>query len=452
MNASPSPSARAPGPRGSRAAGPRRGLRPTTAATTSAFSTRAACRSRRRGGHPARSSARALPRISRWRVGEPREIGFAQPPARLGVAAQRADARARRIDEHDVGLAAQRVERRRPAPAVEVDRLRVRHPRAAGAPAQLLELACASMSVATIRPRLPSRAAIASVLPPAPAHRSTTSRASAPPAATARSASSWLPSSCASIAPRLNASSANRLVRVSTMQRGIAPRAGPGRDPRARELAGERVAIADEQVGAHRHRRALVEREREGLRLVAPVGDEPLREPVRQRRGERDPRRRACARARSRRRSPATARPVELGLDARRRAPARAAARARAARAGARDRAARAWSCAPRASAESTRRRWRTRPYSVSPTNRRSCEPIHVSLRNVVREPVGHEAPVHARALPQLEHERAQPAAGDDVRRQLLVRDAIEIRQRSPIYPQRSAARVRGAKCDRRSR
>ena len=38
----------------------------------------------------------------------------------------------------------------------------------------------------------------------------------------------------------------------------------------------------------------------------------------------------------------------------------------------------------PRASARSIRRAWRTSPYSVSPTKRRSCAPTHFSLRNVV--------------------------------------------------------------------
>ena len=64
-----------------------------------------------------------------------------------------------------------------------------------------------------------------------------------------------------------------------------------------------------------------------------------------------------------------------------------------------------------------------------------------------LRETIGDEAPIHARALPQLEDERAQPAAIDDAGRQLLVRDVIEVRQGCPVYPQRSAARGASAKC-----
>src|SRR5690606_14968582 len=71
---------------------------------------------------------------------ERRDVALAQPPARLGVAAERADPRARCIDEHDVGLAAHVVELARPALALQLHRLRVADGRAAGAPAQLLEL------------------------------------------------------------------------------------------------------------------------------------------------------------------------------------------------------------------------------------------------------------------------------------------------------------------------
>src|ERR1051325_7466957 len=68
---------------------------------------------------------------------EARDVVLAQPPARLGVAAQRAGARARRIDEHDIRLACKLVEL---ATSLEVDRAHVAHPRAARALAQLLEL------------------------------------------------------------------------------------------------------------------------------------------------------------------------------------------------------------------------------------------------------------------------------------------------------------------------
>ena len=56
------------------------------------------------------------------------------------------------------------------------------------------------------------------------------------------------------------------------------------------QVGGERVARGDERVRAHRHRRAFVERECERFRFGAPICDESRREPIGQRRGERDPR------------------------------------------------------------------------------------------------------------------------------------------------------------------
>jgi hypothetical protein len=57
-------------------------------------------------------------------------------------------------------------------------------------------------------------------------------------------------------------------------------------------------------------------------------------------------------------------------------------------------------------------------------------------------EAIGHEAPVHPCALPQFEHERAQPTAVDHVRRQFLVRDSIDVRQRTS-YTRNAARRER---------
>jgi len=52
--------------------------------------------------------------------------------------------------------------------------------------------------------------------------------------------------------------------------------------------------------------------------------------------------------------------------------------------------------------------------------------------------------------LPQLEHEGAQPTAVDYVRRQLLVRDAIDVRQRTS-YTRNAARRERRSEIGIRS-
>ena len=96
------------------------------------------------------------------------DVGLAQPPARLGVAAERADAGARRVDEHDIGLAAQRVELRGQSPIAIAIACAFETP-ARRARRRSSSSFSVSMSVATIRPRFARRAAIASVLPPAPA-------------------------------------------------------------------------------------------------------------------------------------------------------------------------------------------------------------------------------------------------------------------------------------------
>ena len=97
-------------------------------------------------------------------------------------------------------------------------------------------------------------------------------------------------------------------------QRGVAPLAWRGRDA---ELPRERIAIVDEQVRAHGHRGAVVERERERFGALTPVRHQPRDQPVRQRGREGDPRLALALRG-DHVVDPRDGVPVEIGLDARR--------------------------------------------------------------------------------------------------------------------------------------
>jgi hypothetical protein len=204
-------------------------------------------------------------------------------------------------------------------------------------------------------------------------------------------------------------------------------------DPRPPELAGERVAITDQEVGANRHRGALVERQRKGLRLVAPVGDQPLRQPVGQRCGERDP-------------GGGLAFGCDRVVDPGDRVPVELARYRRGARGldqplehEQREQALEIPRCALGLAAACERRVDATE-MTHEAVQRLTDEPPIVRsdprlLAECRREPIGHKAPVHPGALPQLEHQRAQTAAIDNLGCELLVRDAIEIGQSASYIP-----------------
>ena len=119
-----------------------------------------------------------------------------------------------------------------------------------------------SVSQAMIRPSLAISAARASVLPPAPAHRSTTSI----PGRTAQPRQiSWLPSSCTSIWPACQA--------LGPFDRKAFDQAQPDRRVRRRlgvgQLRQRRFARALEPVGAKVERRALQARRQARARRPA---------------------------------------------------------------------------------------------------------------------------------------------------------------------------------------
>ena len=155
---------------------------------------------------------------------EPFQPLRSDPPARLRVAPPGAGARAGRVDQDEVGLAG----RRRPAPRPR-GRDRAggfrRSPRRRGAArGGSRESRPRSVSQARIWPRPSMSAASASVLPPAPAHRSTTRM---PGAAPQPRQMSWLPSSWTSTRPARQASPSS-----------------------TREPSGRRRPSGDQRVGA----------------------------------------------------------------------------------------------------------------------------------------------------------------------------------------------------------
>ena len=135
-----------------------------------------------------RTASAALRIIVQLRVGERREIGFGPPPADVGIAPDRAEARAWRVDEHHIEL------RRERQPRLEIGlqhadvaARRWRRPfRAAVARAR-----CAHRPRRS-RARSPAIAAIAVVLPPGDAQVSSTLMpgSGAPSSATSCDASS----------------------------------------------------------------------------------------------------------------------------------------------------------------------------------------------------------------------------------------------------------------------
>ena len=119
------------------------------------------------------------------------------PPLEIGIAAQRAEAGARRVDEHAVDLAGEPLDLR---VALVRDQLRmhVRQPRAREPRLQVREPSRRRRRTRTGGPASASCAPSSSVLPPAPAQKSTTMSLRRGATSTP---TSWLPSSCTSIAP-----------------------------------------------------------------------------------------------------------------------------------------------------------------------------------------------------------------------------------------------------------
>ena len=207
------------------------------------------------------------------------------------------------------------------------------------------------------------------------------------------------------------------------VQRRVAPGAGRGRQLRGRELVAEGDPIAHEEIRTHGHRRALVEREREHLRLIAPVRDEPRGEPVGERGEQGDP----CGR-------------LALGgdgiVDRGDRVPVEVSLELRGAR-----RLDQLLEHEEREQALEVLRRFGD---LASPHERRidAAQVAHEAIQRLADEPalvaadpgllaerrgeaIGDEAPVHAGALPQLEDERAQPPAIGNNRGELVIRECF---------------------------
>ncbi len=216
---------------------------------------------------------------------QPVHIRRRQPPASLGIAPQRTDTSARRIDQHPVDRAAQALERRRPALFVQHHRLCVGHLGALRPALELGELALGD--VAGDHPAAPAQGG-------GDGQRLASGARAIVDHQPARRRRHQLGDQLAALVLSFERAAAKRPQAEQVGARehvqgvaGVAPRLGL--DLLGGERGRQRLAVADQAVGAHRHRRPLIERlgQRLGF-LGAEVGHQQRRQPVGQRPAQRD--------------------------------------------------------------------------------------------------------------------------------------------------------------------